>query len=168
MAGSHVDPTFEGLHSHQLPSQHYAEDTLICEEAAKLLQAFGGEQGLRTMLSGRCSEDSAALVVELEQSANRKAKMAVRDGHSFRDWAMIAQHVTSPAWFCTACPRVHTCGHLAAAHKTAVADGHMMMDSASFERKIKKDFSLEQGDHSCRRLLLILGMKRFKSLFTEN
>ena len=145
-AGTHVDPIFEGLHSHQLPSQHYAQDTLICEEAVKLLQALGGEQGLRILLSRQSSSDSADLVVLLHQSANRRAKMAVRNGPSFRDWAMIAEHVSSSAWFCTACSRVHSCGHLAAADKHAATDGVMMMDSDSFERKLRKDFSPEQGN----------------------
>lgn len=145
-AGTHVDPQFEGLHSHQLPLQHYAQDTLICGEAAKLLQALGGEQGLNLMLSRPCSPDGAELVVPLEPSVNGTAKSAVRDGPSFRDWAVITQHVTSTAWFCTACQRVHACGHIAAANKNAAAEGAMMMDSNSFEKKLRKDFLPEQGD----------------------
>lgn len=124
-AEMHVDPNLDALHNPHLSSQHYSQDHPICKEAAKLLRVLAGEASLRMMLARPCSPgpDSAELVVQLEQLPNRKLKMAVRHGCSFKDWAMIVQHVPSTAWFCTACPQIHACAHLATAKRPAIASG---------------------------------------------
>lgn len=79
------------------------------------LLILGAQQGVQRLLDqGTVHDSTGILLTQMEPCLNGKTEIAVRDGPSFRDWATIVQQISSPAWFCTCCLKIHACGHLTA------------------------------------------------------
>lgn len=104
---------------------------------------WGGISGLTGVLARATrpdEDDSVFSVLEM-----RDREKAVRVGSTFDDWAVILQHKRGSAWFCTHCPKVHSCRHIVATRQQPAAQPEMTLNKQDFERKLEKDYNIVQG-----------------------
>ena len=88
------------------------------------------------------------------QHADRTAKAVQADVLDFRSWAVLLQHSSSssssrPDYFCLSCSDTHACEHILAGGVSDGSSAHMTLSADAFEKKLKKDFDVDQGESCC-------------------